>query len=143
MECILFSLSIDFLYFFGYYKHWEWSSFLPRIKMYRIDLIHYLFRYFYFALLGYFLLVSLFNRMIKNLISKLFIKSREYIPKVFPWWNIAFIIIREVMCKIINIFFYFEYILSAVSSSYCGTNIGLISCNLTIYIWYYFQLLLS
>ena len=72
-----FSLSIDFVYFSACYKHWESSSFLSIIKMFLIDLILYFFRYFYFAHLGYFLLVSLFNRMIKNLISKLFIKSRE------------------------------------------------------------------
>ena len=55
----LFSLSIDFVFFFGYYKHWEWSFFLSIIKIFLIDLILYFFRYFYFALLGYFLLVSL------------------------------------------------------------------------------------
>ena len=107
MECILFSLSIYFVYFSACYKHWECSSFLTRVKMFLIDLIHYLFRYLYFALLSYFLLVSLLNRMINKLFSKLLIKSREYIPKVFPWWNIAFIIIREVICKVFNISFYF------------------------------------
>ena len=72
---------------------------------YRFDSLF--FRYFYFALLGYFLLASLFNRMINKLFSKFLIKSREYILQVFPWWNIAFIIIREEFCKIINISLYF------------------------------------
>ena len=63
----------------------ESSSFLSWVKMLFIDLIHYLFKYFYFAVLCYFLLVSLFNRMINKFLSKLLIKSREYIPKVFSW----------------------------------------------------------
>ena len=101
----VYSLSIDFVYFSTCYKHWESFSILSRVKMFLIDLIHYLFRYFYFSLMNYFLLVSLPNRMINKVFSKLLIKSREYIPKVFPWCNLTFIIIREVICKIINITF--------------------------------------
>ena len=79
----VYSLSINFVYFSTYYKHWGCSSFLSRVKILFINFILYLYRYLYFALLSYFLLVSLFNRMINKLFSKLLIKSREYIPKVF------------------------------------------------------------
>ena len=79
----VYSLSINFVYFSTYYKHWGCSSFLSRVKILFIDFILYLYRYLYFAILTYFLLVSLFNRMINRLFSKLLIKSREYIPKVF------------------------------------------------------------
>ena len=61
------SLSINFVFFSACYKHWECPFFLSRVKMFLIDLINYFFWYFFFALLSYFLLVSLFNRMINKL----------------------------------------------------------------------------
>ena len=97
------SFHVYFIYFFACYKYRKCSSFLSWVKMFLPDLIHYFFRYFYYTLLSYLLLFSLINRMINKLLSKALIKSREYIPQVFSWWNIAFIIINEITWKVINI----------------------------------------
>ena len=101
------SFSVYFIYFSACYKHRECSSFLSRVKVFFVYLIHYLFRYLYFAFLCNFLLVSLLNRMINKFFCKLLIKSWEDIPEIFPWWDIAFIIIKEVIRKAINISLYF------------------------------------
>ena len=95
IECILVFASYLLCIFLCLLYAYKCSSFLPLIKIFLVDFIYYLFIYLYFTFFSYFFLADLFNKMIKKFFNKLLIKSIEVISVEFPWWNIAFIVIRK------------------------------------------------
>ena len=137
---------VYFISFSVFLKYRECSSFLYLIEILLIYLIYYFFWYLYFIYFNYFLLVSLINWIICKLFCKFSIKSWEYIPKVFSCKKYNFYLNLKSTLKSFQLSLYFwVHLIWCKLLSLRIVNIGLISCDLNIYVWciYYIYLPLS